>query len=196
MDLLDIEWFSFLNQAFDQYVARSKRLGVDLPKQSRGAHRLDRNVINYAADMAAARGQTIRSVRGVFAGASGKSWAKFPRTNSSGETTWRRMRALLVVVSRVRGRTAGRITRRSFSRGRHSSALRLTPARVRAVDTGLRDLRIIPCRYRHWTGTDAAVSGMVERITHSFEIWESGLTLSFEVESRKLLHVTWRTHMT
>ncbi len=67
MDLLDINWFSFLNEAFDRYVARCKRLGIALPRQTAGAHRLDRAVINYAADLLAASGSPIRSVRGAFA---------------------------------------------------------------------------------------------------------------------------------
>jgi hypothetical protein len=67
MDLLDINWFSFLNEAYDSYVTRCKRLGIVLPRQTSGAHRLDQAVINYAADLLAAAGTPIRSVRGAFA---------------------------------------------------------------------------------------------------------------------------------
>lgn len=67
MDLLDIGWFAFLNEAFDGYLARCKRLGIELPTQTRGAHRLDRAVINYAVDLLAADGFPIRAVRGAFA---------------------------------------------------------------------------------------------------------------------------------
>jgi hypothetical protein len=67
MDLLDIAWFSFLNDAFDRYVARSRRLGLELPRQSSGAHRLDRAVINYACDLLSKAGTPVRSVRGAFA---------------------------------------------------------------------------------------------------------------------------------
>lgn len=67
MDLLDIEWFSFLNDAYDAYVARAKRLGLALPRQTAGAHRLDCSVINYAVDLLSAMGHTIRTVRGAFA---------------------------------------------------------------------------------------------------------------------------------
>ena len=66
MDLLDIEWFSFLNDAFDEYLARAKRLGLSLPIQTPGAHRLDRVVINYAIDLLERAGSPVRSVRAAF----------------------------------------------------------------------------------------------------------------------------------
>ena len=67
MDLLDINWHATLADAHDQFVRLSKSSGVPLPLQSNGAHRLDREVINYIAGVLNDAGTPIRSVRGVFA---------------------------------------------------------------------------------------------------------------------------------
>lgn len=66
IDLLDTRWFSRLNQSYDAYVGRCKRLGIDLPRQTAGAHRLDRDVINYMVDALSAEGRTVKAVRGAF----------------------------------------------------------------------------------------------------------------------------------
>ena len=66
MDLLDVEWFSLLNEAHDGYIDRCKRLGMPVPRQSFGAHRLDSAVINYAADLSELDGKIIETVRGAF----------------------------------------------------------------------------------------------------------------------------------
>lgn len=67
LDLLDIEWNEVLAEAYTAFVDVSRRAGVMLPRQTAGAHRLDRAVMNYAAGLLAEQGTTIRAVRGVFA---------------------------------------------------------------------------------------------------------------------------------
>jgi hypothetical protein len=66
MDLLDIYWSRVLTDTYDAYLAQSKRAGLQLPRQTRGAHRLDRAVINYAVGVLAEQGIVIRSVRAAF----------------------------------------------------------------------------------------------------------------------------------
>lgn len=67
LDLLDIDWARTFADAYDAFLARAKAEGVDLPRQSRGAHRLDREVINFVVENAQRVGTTLRAVRGAFA---------------------------------------------------------------------------------------------------------------------------------
>ncbi|HYO16540.1 MAG TPA: hypothetical protein VE685_25360 [Thermoanaerobaculia bacterium] len=67
MDLLDIGWASILADAYDDFLRLCKITNTPLPKQSRGAHRLDRFVINYAIGILESQGIQIRSVRAAFA---------------------------------------------------------------------------------------------------------------------------------
>ena len=66
MNLLDTEWFSFLNDAYNGFLEHCKRSGRLLPVQRGGAHRLDRAVIDYACGALQQAGRTIRSVRAAF----------------------------------------------------------------------------------------------------------------------------------
>jgi len=67
LDLLDIQWNSFLNGAYTSFVGRYQALGRPLPRQTGGVHRLDREVINHAVMLLASRGgMPVRVVRGVF----------------------------------------------------------------------------------------------------------------------------------
>ncbi len=66
LDLLDVRWQEMLATAHQSFTALVERLDLSLPVQSRGAHRLDRAVINYAVDMLAEDGMLIRSVRAAF----------------------------------------------------------------------------------------------------------------------------------
>jgi hypothetical protein len=67
LDLLDIQWNVFLEAAYTSVVEASQRSSVPLPRQTGGAHRLDRIVVNYAVDMLLADySMTVRSLRGVF----------------------------------------------------------------------------------------------------------------------------------
>src|SRR5712691_7761740 len=47
MDLLDVRWSSVLAETYDRFVEKMKESRVPLPRQTSGAHRLDRAVINY-----------------------------------------------------------------------------------------------------------------------------------------------------
>ena len=66
MDLLDIAWAPVLTEAYDAFLNQLKRTGVSLPRQTSGAHRLDRAVINYAVGILAEQGRRIRIVRAAF----------------------------------------------------------------------------------------------------------------------------------
>jgi hypothetical protein len=66
MDFLDIRWCSLLAEAHDQFVKRFKEAKRLLPRQSAGAHRLDRAVINYCVGVLLEQGILIRSVRAAF----------------------------------------------------------------------------------------------------------------------------------
>lgn len=66
IDLLDIHWTRVLSELYDSFLAQMKRANLELPKQSSGAHRLDRLIINYAVGFLAEREIRIRCVRGAF----------------------------------------------------------------------------------------------------------------------------------
>jgi hypothetical protein len=66
MDLLDVSWARFLNEAYDLFLKHLKAAVQPLPVQTRGAHRLDRDVINYAVGILAEKGFHIRTVRAAF----------------------------------------------------------------------------------------------------------------------------------
>ena len=66
MDLLDIQWAPVLAEAHDAFLTQLKRANLPLPRQTSGAHRLDRAVINYAVGILAEQGVVIRAVRGAF----------------------------------------------------------------------------------------------------------------------------------
>jgi hypothetical protein len=66
MDLLDIHWYSVLADAYNSLIAQLKQAGLAIPEQRGRAHRLDREVINYAIGVLNEQETTIRTVRGVF----------------------------------------------------------------------------------------------------------------------------------
>ena len=67
LDLLDPRWCRVLSAAYDGFLAQLARAGMPLPRQTSGAHRLDRAVINYAVAQLQSSGTTIHSVRSCFA---------------------------------------------------------------------------------------------------------------------------------
>ena len=67
IDLLDIPWHSQVRSAYPRYLARLRETGESVPRQSAGAHRLDRNVMNYLIDLLTERGTRVASVRAAFA---------------------------------------------------------------------------------------------------------------------------------
>jgi hypothetical protein len=66
IDLLDIPWEQAIVRTFQRYLGHLTRSGIPIPRQSQGAHRLDRGVLNYLVDGLAHDGRKIRSVRAVF----------------------------------------------------------------------------------------------------------------------------------
>lgn len=66
MDFLDIQWSGVLADVYDSFLTEMKRAKIPLPTQSSGAHRLDREVINYAVGILAKRNIKISCVRAVF----------------------------------------------------------------------------------------------------------------------------------
>lgn len=66
IDLLDIPWERFIVRAFERYTEHLSDSGLPVPRQSRGAHRLDRGVLNYFVDRMARNGMPVRSLRAVF----------------------------------------------------------------------------------------------------------------------------------
>jgi hypothetical protein len=67
MDLLDIRWATTLADVHDAFLAELKRSDLPLPRQTTGAHRLDRAVINYAVGILEQQQVIIRAVRAAFA---------------------------------------------------------------------------------------------------------------------------------
>jgi len=66
MDLLDIQWTKVLADAHNEYIRHIKEVGIQIPRQKAGAHRLDREVINYAVGILAENDMNIKCVRGAF----------------------------------------------------------------------------------------------------------------------------------
>jgi hypothetical protein len=64
MDLFDTKWTRVLTDAYDGFLDTLKQLGLDPPRQTSGAHRLDGEVINYAIGELKKQRMVIRCVRG------------------------------------------------------------------------------------------------------------------------------------
>ncbi len=67
IDLLDIHWTHTLTDAYDAFLGELMRANLAVPRQTSGAHRLDRAVINYAVGVLEQQGVIIRAVRAAFA---------------------------------------------------------------------------------------------------------------------------------
>ena len=66
IDLLDSGWYQVMTDAYDSYVSNLRRSGQPIPIQSRGAHRLDRAVINYMVGVLGENGLRVACVRAAF----------------------------------------------------------------------------------------------------------------------------------
>jgi hypothetical protein len=66
MDFLDLEWARLLGRVYDEFLSMIRSSSTPMPTQTGGAHRLDREVINYAAYVLEAKGFRVDSVRGAF----------------------------------------------------------------------------------------------------------------------------------
>ena len=66
IDLLDLGWNQVMADAYDSYVKNLRDSGQPIPAQSRGAHRLDREVINYAIGVLREHGIRVACLRAAF----------------------------------------------------------------------------------------------------------------------------------
>lgn len=66
MDLMDPSWHGVVQESYDSLVNRLKSEGLPVPRQTTGAHRLDRAVINRAIGVLRERGVMIETVRAAF----------------------------------------------------------------------------------------------------------------------------------
>jgi hypothetical protein len=66
INLLDIEWMSWLADVHDQYLLEVKKKGLIPPLQTERAHRLDREVINFGIEVLEQDGHSVRGVIGSF----------------------------------------------------------------------------------------------------------------------------------
>ena len=66
IDLLDADWRVVLQVSYSDLLERLRRQGRTLPRQTSGAHRLDREVVNHCAALLESRGTAVRSVRAAF----------------------------------------------------------------------------------------------------------------------------------
>lgn len=66
IDLLDTAWNPILADIYDEYIRLLKASMLSPPVQEGGAHRLDREVINYAIGVLTRNGTEIACVRGAF----------------------------------------------------------------------------------------------------------------------------------
>jgi hypothetical protein len=66
MDLFDARWHDVIREAYSDLVRRLNQEGRTLPRQTSGAHRLDRAVINRTVGALDDRGILVRAVRAAF----------------------------------------------------------------------------------------------------------------------------------
>jgi hypothetical protein len=66
LDLLDVGWQEFIKASYEGAVSQLRERGLPLPRQTAGAHRLDRHVLNHAFGVLGERGVPVRSVRAAF----------------------------------------------------------------------------------------------------------------------------------
>ena len=67
LDMLDTRWTKVVAEAYNHFLNLYKQAGLALPRQTTGAHRLDREVINYVVGVLCEQGFSIKSVRAAFA---------------------------------------------------------------------------------------------------------------------------------
>ena len=65
-DLLDTRWTKIYSGLYDQFAKYLRDAGLPRPRQTSGAHRLDRQLINYSIGVLAEQGITIACVRSAF----------------------------------------------------------------------------------------------------------------------------------
>lgn len=66
IDLVDTGWSSWLAEVYDKYLEDLRNHGREVPTQKGGAHRLDREVLNYGVQLLESDGFVVRGIRGAF----------------------------------------------------------------------------------------------------------------------------------
>ncbi|HEX6368550.1 MAG TPA: hypothetical protein VF006_06450 [Longimicrobium sp.] len=66
MDLLDIKWQGVVRESHVDLIRRLSGSAQPIPRQTSGAHRLDRAVINRTVEVLKSRGIAVRAVRAAF----------------------------------------------------------------------------------------------------------------------------------
>lgn len=66
IDLLDIPWQAVIEQSYADLLLRLETSAQPIPRQTRGAHRLDRAVVNHTVGLLQSRGAQLRTVRAAF----------------------------------------------------------------------------------------------------------------------------------
>ncbi len=66
IDLLDVGWYSVMSDTYNSYLRSHRNSGRTLPEQTTGAHRLDREVLNYTIGVLSEHGIKISCVRAAF----------------------------------------------------------------------------------------------------------------------------------
>jgi hypothetical protein len=66
IDLLDVRWHTVIQESHTDLLRRLKASAQPLPRQTRGAHRLDRAVINRTVGVLESHGIVVRTVRAAF----------------------------------------------------------------------------------------------------------------------------------
>jgi hypothetical protein len=66
LDLLDPNWHGVVREGYTTFLNDLRADGRSAPRQTAGAHRLDREVLNLTATLLAERGMHIRTVRATF----------------------------------------------------------------------------------------------------------------------------------
>ena len=66
IDLLDVQWHPVVQESYADLLGRLKASDQPVPRQTAGAHRLDRAVINRMVGLLQSRGILVRSVRAAF----------------------------------------------------------------------------------------------------------------------------------
>lgn len=66
IDLLDIQWHDGVRHAYGGFCAVYDSWSRPLPRQSTGAHRLDRGVLNYLVQLLVNQGEKVHAIRASF----------------------------------------------------------------------------------------------------------------------------------
>lgn len=66
VDLLDIPWHAIFEQSYEDLLRRLVASGQPIPRQTKGAHRLDRATVNHTVGLLQSKGVPAGTVRAAF----------------------------------------------------------------------------------------------------------------------------------